>query len=155
MVPAAGVDIPVEPMGWRTVEDAAGRRSVWEVPDFAAGHHIDSAYPGEAGNVVLSGHNNIGGAVFAPLAVIGEPGIPLGLGDAIILEDTQGRQFVYTLTGWRRFPEANASVALRQENASYLLPTDTPQITLITCWPLDNNTHRVIITGELTDIRMP
>ena len=155
LIPALGMDVPVQPMGWRTVEDAQGVRTEWDVPDFAAGHHIDSAFPGERGNVVISGHNNIGDAVFAPLSTIGEPGNPLTLKDAIIVEDALGRRFIYRITGWRRFPEANASVALRRENASYLLPTDFPQLTLITCWPPASNTHRVIITGALTGIRTP
>ncbi|HHB91119.1 MAG TPA: sortase [Anaerolineae bacterium] len=154
-IPKVGLDAPIEPMGWHWVEDARGRRTEWDVPRFAAGHHIDSAFPGELGNMVLSGHHNIGGAVFAPIATIGEPDNPLALGDTIIVEDALGRQFTYRITSWRRFPEANASVAVRRENASYLLPTDFPQLTLITCWPLESNTHRVIITAALTQIHPP
>jgi len=155
LIPVLGLDVRVQPMGWHPVEDAQDVRTQWDVPDFAAGHHIDSAFPGERGNVVISGHNNMGGAVFASLSTIGEPGNPLALGDEIIVEDALGRRFIYRLTSWRRFPEANASVALRRENASYLLPTDFPQLTLITCWPPESNTHRVIITGALTEIRTP
>ncbi len=151
MIPALGLDAPVHPMGWRTV----GNHTEWEVPDFAAGHHIDSAFPGEAGNVVISGHHNTGGNVFAALSRIGEPGMPFGLGDAIILEDDVGRRFVYRVTGWRRIPETDASVTTRQENASYLLSTDFPALTLITCWPAQTNTHRVIVMAALTEIRTP
>jgi len=154
-IPVLGMDVRVVPMGWRTISDSQGMHTQWEVPDAAAGHHIDSAYPGERGNVIISGHHNIGAAVFAPLAVVGEPGVPLKPGDAMIVEDALGREFVYRVTGWRRFPEAQASVALREENASYLHPTDFPQLTLITCWPPESNTHRVIVTGVLTEIRSP
>ena len=151
IIPAIGLDARVQPMSWRVVGD----HTEWVVPDNAAGHHIDSAFPGEAGNVVISGHHNIRGSVFAQLSRIGEPGMPLGLGDEVILEDALGRQFVYRITGWRRIPEADASVALRQENASYLRPTDFPQLTLITCWPANSNTHRVIIQAVLTEIHTP
>lgn len=151
LIPAAGLDAPVQPMRWRV----AGDHTEWVVPNDAAGWHIDSAFPGEKGNVVISGHHNIGGSVFAGVSRIGEPDSRLGLGDEIILEDDQGRRFVYRITGWRRIPEDHASVALRQENASYLLPTDFPQLTLITCWPADNNTHRVIVQAALTEIRTP
>lgn len=151
MIPALGLDAPVHPMGWRTV----GNHTEWEVPDFAAGHHIDSAFPGEAGNVVISGHHNTGGNVFAALSRIGEPDAPFGLGDAIILEDDAGRRFVYRVTGWRRIPETDASVITRQENASYLLSTDFPALTLITCWPAQTNTHRVIVMAALTEIHTP
>jgi sortase A len=146
-----GLDAPVQPMGWRVVGD----HTEWEVPANAAGHHIDSAFPGEAGNVVISGHHNIDGSVFAAISPIGEPGVPLGTGDEIILTDETGRTFTYRITGWQRIPETGASVAARQENASYLQQTDFPQLTLITCWPAASNTHRVVITATLTDIHTP
>lgn len=153
LIPALGLDAPVLPMGWHVVEDANGIRSEWDVVDDAAGHHIDSVFPGEAGNVVLSGHNNIGGAVFRPVCVIGEPGVDFGLGDEIILQDEAGRSFVYQVEGWQRFAEAGASIAQRQANARYLAPTARAQLTLITCWPPTSNTHRVVVTGPLTGMR--
>ncbi len=150
LIPALQLDIPVLAMGWHVVEDANGAHSEWDVIDNAAGHHIDSVYPGEAGNVVLSGHNNIGGAVFRTLCVIGEPGVDFGLGDDMILVDEAGRRFTYQVNGWQRMPEANASLAARQENARYMAPTNDAQLTLVTCWPPTSNTHRVVVTGLLT-----
>ncbi len=150
MIPVLNMDVPVSPMGWHMVQDPSGAHSEWDVPDFSAGHHIDSAFPGEAGNVVLSGHNNLGARVFGPISTIGEPGNPLGLGDEMIIVDEIGRRFTYRVTGWKRFPENSAYLDVRRENASYLQQTDFPQITLITCWPPQSNTHRVIIFGALT-----
>ena len=150
-IPAVGLDAPVQPMGWRVVGD----HTEWEVPADAAGRHIDSAFPGEAGNVVISGHHNIDGSVFAAISPIGEPGVPLGPGDAILLTDDAGREIVYRITDWQRLSESGASVAARKQNAGYLQPTDFPQLTLITCWPANSNTHRVIITATLTDIHTP
>ncbi len=151
MIPVLGMDVPVSPMGWHIVTDASGSHSEWDVPDFAAGHHIDSAFPGEAGNVIFSGHHNLGARVFAPIATIGEPANPLRLGDQVIVVDEVGRHFTYRITGWKRFPESSTSLALRQENAGYLQQTEFPQITLITCWPPQSNTHRVVIFGVLTE----
>jgi sortase A len=153
LIPALGLDAPVLPMGWHVVEDANGIRSEWDVVDAAAGHHIDSVFPGEAGNVVLSGHNNIGGAVFRSVCVIGEPGVDFGLGDEMIVQDEAGRNFVYRVEGWQRFAEEGASIAQRQANARYLAPTERAQLTLITCWPPTSNTHRVVVTGLLTEKR--
>lgn len=153
LIPALDLDTPVLPMGWHVVEDANGAHSEWDVVDNAAGHHIDSVLPGEAGNVVLSGHNNIGGAVFRSVCVIGEPGVDFGLGDEMILQDETGRNFIYQVDGWQRFPEAGASIGQRQANAQYLAPTDHAQLTLITCWPPNSNTHRVVVTGLLTGMR--
>ncbi len=154
-IPALGLDTPVMPMGWHVVADAEGVRSEWDMVDDAAGHHLDSVYPGEAGNVVLSGHNNIGGAVFRDVCLIGEPGVAFGLGDAMILVDEAGRTFTYRVNGWHRFPEANVSLRQRQENARYMAPTKHAQLTLITCWPLTSNTHRVVVTGLLTAMTAP
>ena len=145
-IPALSLDTPVQRMGWRVVD---GVRQ-WDVVDHAAGHHFDSANAGERGNVVISGHNNIAGAVFAPVCVIGQPGVDLGLGDAVILTDAAGREFTYRIDGWRRLPERNASLSQRQENADYLQPTAYARLTLITCWPPWSNTHRVVITAALT-----
>ncbi len=153
LIPALGLDTPVLPMGWHVVEDASGVRSEWDVVDNAAGHHIDSVYAGEAGNVVLSGHNNIGGAVFRTVCVIGEPGVDFGLGDEMIVQDEAGRSFVYQVEGWQRFAEEGASIAQRQTHARYLAPTDRAQLTLVTCWPPSSNTHRVVVTGVLTGMR--
>jgi len=150
LIPALNLDTPVETMGWKVIEDAKGLRSEWEVIDFAAGHHVNSAFPGEAGNVVLSGHNNIGGSVFKSVCVIGQPGVDFGLGDEMILVDESGRRFAYQVNGWRRMQEANASIAQRQDNAQYLNPTTDAQLTLVTCWPPNSNTHRVVVTGLLT-----
>jgi len=154
-IPALGLDTPVMPMGWHVVADAEGVRSEWDMVDDAAGHHLDSVYPGEAGNVVLSGHNNIGGAVFRDVCLIGEPGVTFGLGDAMILVDEAGRTFTYRVNGWHRFPEANVSLRQRRENARYMAPTEHAQLTLITCWPLASNTHRVVVTGLLTAMTTP
>ncbi len=145
-IPALGLDTPVQRMGW-TVENGV---SQWDVVDNAAGHHFDSAYPGEAGNVVVSGHNNIEGAVFAGVCVIGQPGVAFGLGDEMILVDSGGRRFTYQVNGWHRMKEKNASIAKRQDNAAYLQQTGEARLTLVTCWPPWSNTHRVVVTGVLT-----
>ena len=151
-IPALGLDVPVEPMGWRVVQDVAGSHSEWNVVDNAAGHHVNSAYPGEAGNVVMSGHNNIGGSVFKTVCVIGESGVDFGLGDAMIVTDQRGRRFTYSVNGWWRLEERNASIARQEANAAYMQPTDYARLTLVTCWPPWSNTHRVIVTGVLTGI---
>lgn len=153
-IPSLGLDAPVKEMGWRVVQDAAGSHSEWEVVDNAAGHHFNSAYPGEAGNVVISGHNNIGGSVFRPVCVIGEPGVDFGLGDAMILTDQKGRRFTYRVNGWRRLKERNASIERQEANAAYMQPTAYARLTLVTCWPPWSNTHRVIVTGVLTDMQL-
>ena len=154
LIPTLGLDTRVLPMAWKPVSGTNGTRSEWQMVDNAAGHHINSAYPGELGNVVLSGHNNIGGSVFRTVCVIGEPGVDFGLEDEMILEDENGRRFVYQVNGWNRFPERNASLTKRQENARYMQPTTDARLTLVTCWPPTSNSHRVVVTGALTGMEL-
>lgn len=44
-------------------------------------------------------------------------------------------------------PERFKSLSIRLENARWLLPTEDERLTLITCWPADSNTHRVVIVA--------
>ena len=68
VVPSIKLDTPVVELGWSTKKDAAGAVfSEWDVADYAAGWHKNSSLPEEPGNIVLSGHNNIRGAVFREL----------------------------------------------------------------------------------------
>ena len=147
-IPALDLDTTVRQMGWKVVDGI----NQWDVVDNAAGHHLNSAYPGEAGNVVVSGHNNIDGAVFGDVCVIGQPGVAFGLEDEMILVDSAGRSFTYQVNGWHRLEERNASIATRQDNAGYQQQTETAQLTLVTCWPPWSNTHRVVVTGVLVEM---
>ncbi len=38
--------------------------------------------------------------------------------------------------------------AIRIANAKYIQPTEDERITLVTCWPYTNNTHRLIIVAR-------
>ncbi len=43
--------------------------------------------------------------------------------------------------------EREASIQTRMENAKWINKTDDVQLTLVTCWPKRNNTHRLIIVA--------
>jgi len=55
VVESAGIDVPVTGVG--AVQDRG--KLVWETAWRAAGHHIDSARPGQPGNMVLTGHVSV------------------------------------------------------------------------------------------------
>ena len=44
--------------------------------------------------------------------------------------------------------EKGESVEVRQQNAQWIAPTDDVRLTLVTCWPYTNNTHRVIVVAK-------
>jgi sortase A len=123
------------------VADEAGQTgSVWVVPDEAAGWHQNSALPGHDGNVVLSGHHNMGAEVFRYL-------VDLEAGDEIVLK-ADGRDYRYRVTDVFILPERGVSDEQRQQNALWIMPTNTERLTLVTCWPYNDNSHRVIVLAD-------
>lgn len=145
VIPAIDLDTAIVDVGWEVVERGAQRTTEWQTADNAAGRHINSARPGEMGNVVLSGHHNTKGEVFRRIS-----DQELALGDMVYLYDDQGRRFDYQVTEITEpLLEVGASEAQRLANAGYIQPTSDARVTLVTCWPYWTNTHRIIVVAEL------
>jgi len=149
IIPELGLDVPVVDVSWEvTLEDGAWH-SRWQTIDDAAGHHRNSANPGEGGNVVLSGHHNTGTEVFRDVSEIGLPGSPLGEGTDLVLVAADGGQHTYTVVSWERFQVEGVPDTERRNYSHYMDPTPDPILTLITCWPYDGTSHRVVVVAEL------
>lgn len=145
VIPAIELDTAIVDVGWEVMERGAQRTTEWQTADNAAGRHINSARPGETGNVVLSGHHNTKGEVFRRIS-----DQELALGDMVYLYDDQGRRFDYQVTEVTEpLLEVGASEAQRLANAGYIQPTSDARVTLVTCWPYWTNTHRVIVVAQL------
>jgi len=104
----------------------------WEELKMGVGHHIGSVNPGERGNVVVSGHNDIFGEVFRRL---GE----LGPGDEIIVYAGE--------TPYRYLVREKRIV--QPDEVSVMEPTTKATMTLITCYPYLIDTHRLVVIAEL------
>jgi len=112
----------------------------WTAPNAnAAGWHYDSATLGQPGNTVLNGHHNIYGEVFRYLADL-EQG-------SIIYLYSGDKVFSYVVAQVDILPEKYQSVEQRVDNAKWTLPSEDERITLISCWPYESNTHRVIVVA--------
>lgn len=148
VIPKIDLDTPIVDVGWKVIERDGLRFSEWETADNAAGRHINSARPGQPGNVVLSGHHNTRGEVFRRIS-----DLELAPGDAIYLYDEAGRRFTYLVDEVTDPPllELGASPEQRLANARYIQPTSDARVTLVTCWPYWTNTHRVIVVGKLQE----
>ena len=48
----------------------------------------------------------------------------------------------------RYYAERFAKPEQRVENAGWVLPTDDERLTLITCWPYESNTHRLVLVAK-------
>ena len=134
------LDADVIEVGWEQVTQNGKPANVWVVADFAAGWHKNSALPGQQGNVVLSGHHNIKGEVFRYLVNL-EPGdvITLYVGD---------QPYQYAVADKFIIKDKGEPEAVRRENAKWIGPFNDQRLTLVTCWPYNNNTHRLIVIGH-------
>ena len=146
-IPAINLVTAVTERGWTQVEQANGTLvSEWEDVGFAAGWHKNSAVPGRQGNIVVSGHNNVDGSIFRNLWQL-KPG-------ATIYIDQGKVRYSYVIDEVTIERETNAAAAQQAENAAYLIPTQDNRLTLITCWPWNDSTHRVFVVAMLKNIQM-
>jgi sortase A len=141
VIPAIQLDAPVAPAESSFVRFMGQDFQQWQAPDkFAAGWHMDSAMLGETGNTVLNGHNNIYGEVFAHLEELNPGDIIQVYGDAHI--------FNYRVANVMILPEKYENLDIRSQNAQWILPSKDERLTLVSCWPYNSNTHRMIIVAS-------
>jgi LPXTG-site transpeptidase (sortase) family protein len=141
LIPSINLDAPVIPAPVN-FEKLAGKEFMqWYVPDqFAAGWHTTSAMLGETGNTILNGHHNAFGEVFVSL-------VDINIGDIIWVESENSR-FSYQITNKMILPEKYEQLDVRMNNAQWILPSIDERLTLITCWPYETNTHRLIVVAR-------
>ena len=119
-VPAINIDAPiVQGDGWEQLKKGVAQ-------------HIGTPNPGESGNIVLSGHNDIYGEVFRDLD-------RLNPGDNIILF-TRQRQYTYVITGTQMVEPTAVEV---------MAPTPDARVTLISCHPYLVDIHRIVVSAVL------
>jgi sortase A len=106
----------------------------WEELKRGVGQHIGSGDPGKAGNLVLSGHNDIYGEVFREL-------IELQPGDEITVF-TAGNSYIYIVT---------ETMIVAPTFVQVLEPTEEPTLTLISCYPYRIDTQRIVVRAELVN----
>lgn len=141
VIPTIGLDAPVVTADVE-FEKIWGKEFLqWYVPNkFAAGWHSTSARLGEPGNTVLNGHHNAYGEVFKHL-------VDLEAGDIIQVE-SENNLISYQITNKMIFAEKYEQLDVRVSNAQWLLPSVDERLTLISCWPYETNTHRLIIVAK-------
>lgn len=139
VIPSIDLDAPVVPIGWYIVEDGGHSYMIWQVADNAVSWHKTSAYPGHRGNIVLNGHHNIKGEVFRYL-------VDVAVGDHVRLY-VGDQVYHYAVDQKMILKEKGESLEVRWENASWIQPTDSERLTMVTCWPYTSNTHRLVVTA--------
>ena len=104
----------------------------WEQLKLGVAQHAGTPDPGENGNLVLSGHNDVFGEVFRYLERL----MP---GDVVIVFTVQ-RQYTYVITGTRIVEPTQVEV---------MDPTPNPTLTLISCHPYLVDNHRIVVSAVL------
>lgn len=104
----------------------------WEQLKKGIGQHLNTANPGEKGNMVVSAHNDIFGELFKDLDKL-KPG-------DIVIVITQDRTFTYTITGTQIVEPTAVEV---------MAPTTDATLTLISCYPYRVDNKRIVVTAIL------
>jgi sortase A len=124
VIPRIGVD--------SIIKEVTVDLGTWQVADFAVGHHLGTANPGQVGNMVLAGHRDIRGSVFLRLN-------ELRKGDEIkVFTDSSVYRYVVT-----------EIVEVAPTETSVMNPTVEPSATLITCTPIGYATRRLVVRAQL------
>jgi sortase A len=125
---AIQIDIPaISILDWPIVQGDG-----WEQLKKGVGQHVGSTNPGENGNLVLAGHNDVFGEVFRNLD-------KLKPGDQVILYTIQ-EQFTYLVTETRIVEPSQVEV---------MNPTSDPTVTLISCYPYMVDKKRIVVFAKL------
>ena len=88
---------------------------------------------------MLEGHQDIDGRVFEDLEYLKE-------GDEIQVQ-TASQTRKYTVALRTIVPEKNQPLEVRRENARWIGLSNDERLTLVTCWPRNDNTHRLILVA--------
>ena len=113
ILPAFLLSLPGHDRTFVVLDNSSG-----EAMAFGPGHVRSSKQPGEAGVVVIGGHRN------TDFSVLRE----LNIGDAISVEDIQGRQFSYSVK----------EIAVRHKNeVEIMIGVQSKLLVLATCFPFD------------------
>jgi sortase A len=158
-IPDLKIDAKVVEMGWKTVQTKNGPVSEWVIPKNAAGHHVNSAPLGQGENLVISGHNNILGRVFMPISQAWNNDSRKKVdnftdesdildGRELRLYDAAGKVYTYVITDFYRLKDTGVSREQRVANGRFILPSGDERVTIVTCWPPTNNTHRLVVIAR-------
>ena len=119
-VPAISVDAPVvQGDGWEQLKKGVGQ-------------HVGTVNPGEAGNLVLSAHNDIFGEIFRNLD-------RLKPGDQVTLFTNQ-QAYNYIVV---------ESKIVEPTDVEVLASTGQPLVTLISCYPYMVDKQRIVVVARL------
>lgn len=139
-IPSIGLEAPIVAFGTREREVDGLPVDRLLVPNtYAVSWDNRSAEPGFAGNTVLAGHNNLFGAVFGKLENV-------QVGAEIAVWSEHG-VLSYRVQERLLLEEKDQPLEVRLQNAQWMADTPDDRLTLISCWPRETYTHRLIVVA--------
>lgn len=139
VIRSIGLDATVVDVG-KTMQDG---KAVWETAAFAVGFYRGTAVPGQKGNAVLAGH------ISSPVSRKGD--IFRHLPEVRVGDEVD----VYLAPANPGDPETEVRYAIAQtkivqpSEVSVMGPTTDPTLTLLTCYPDNVYTQRLVVVGKL------
>jgi len=141
VIPSLSVNSPVVIASLGTTQFDGGLAYQWLAPDYAAaGWHYSSALLGETGNTVINGHHNAYGEVFRDL-------VNLEVGEDIFIKSRSG-DYHYVVEEVLIIREKYESAEVQRENARWIGSTTDERLTLVTCWPYESNSSRLLVIAR-------
>lgn len=125
----ARIEIPKLGLEWVVVEGVSV-----EALKKGPGHYPGTAYPGETGNVVISGHRTTYGAPFFRLDEV--------RGGDVIRLSTPAKVFFYEVTETK---------VVKPTDVSVVVASDEARLTLTTCTPRFSAAKRLIVVARLIE----
>lgn len=127
--PEQGVRLQIPAIG---VNQQIVQGDSWEQLKKGIGQHAGTANPGEAGNMVLSAHNDVFGEFFRYLD-------QLKPGDVVTVYTSQ-RSYTYVVV--------NTQI-VEPDQVSVMDSTNQPTVSLISCYPYMIDNKRIVVTARL------
>jgi len=148
VIPSLNVDAPVLVADYKEVSFWGKTYKQWLAPNKkAVGWHFESAPLGVVGNTVLNGHHNVYGEVFRQLGEITQ--------GSIIYLYAGERAFSYIVVTVQILDEKYQEVEVRLENAQWTARSEDERVTLVSCWPYDGNSQRVVVVAVPIELDGP
>jgi sortase A len=128
-----GISVPIIPN-----VDGSDKDGYFKALINGVAHYRGTSLPGNGSNTFIFGHSSSPEEMNGNFDKVFSKLNDLVLGDEIIINFNE-KVFTYSVFDKKTVKPGNISV---------LNPTDKEQITLMTCWPIGNNTERLIILAR-------
>ena len=138
--PSIGLDAEIVTIDSRKETQDGLELTRWDEPDNAAGFHSDSSFPGQDGNIVMSGYQNGSGEVFRDIVDFEK--------NAEITVNAGDNSYTYSVDQVLILPNKEITAEKQLLNEKWLEETADERLTLISYWPYENATHMVIVVAK-------